>query len=77
MQRIASLFMNNRSQALRIPKEFELPGTEVTISQQADGSLIVSPRRSLLHHLASLGPLAPEDALGDIPPEPPIDDVTL
>ncbi len=66
MQRVASLFRNNRSQALRIPKEFELPGTEATIFRQADGSLIIRPRLSLVDHLNSLEPLAPEDVLGDI-----------
>ena len=38
--RKVSLFRNGRSQAMRIPKEFELPGTEATIRKE-DGKLIV------------------------------------
>ncbi len=76
MERVASLFLNNRSQAVRIPKEFELPGNEVTIARQADGSLVIRPRRRLAEVIASLDPLPPGDTLGDIP-ELDLDDVTL
>ena len=42
--RKVSLFRNGRSQAIRIPKEFELPGTEATIVK--DGNrLIIEPVR--------------------------------
>ncbi len=37
--RKVSLFRNGRNQAIRIPKEFELPGTEATIRQE--GNLLV------------------------------------
>ena len=73
MERIAKLFMNNRSQAVRIPKEFELPGAEVVISRQSDGSLVVRPKRRLDALLASLPPLAVEDrldAIADLEAEP-------
>jgi antitoxin VapB len=39
------LFRNNRNQAIRIPKEFELPGTEVVISRDGD-RLVIEPVRS-------------------------------
>lgn len=41
---IAKLFYNGRSQAMRLPKEFRFPGTEVYVRNVGD-SLIVSPRR--------------------------------
>ena len=67
MERIAKVFRNNRSQAVRIPKEFELPGDEVSVSRQPDGSLILRPRLRLEALIASLEPLAPEDRLDEIP----------
>jgi antitoxin VapB len=76
MERVASLFMNNRSQAVRIPKEFELPGSEVSIIRQADGSLVIRPVSHLAALVASLDPLPADDALNDIP-EMEIEDVAL
>jgi hypothetical protein len=32
----AKLFMNGRSQAVRLPKEFRMPGTEVYIERRGD-----------------------------------------
>ena len=43
MQRTAKIFMNNRSQAVRIPKEFQFSVSEVYIRKQGD-DLILSPR---------------------------------
>ena len=37
--RTASLFRNGRSQAVRIPKEFEFEGDEVLIRQEGPGKL--------------------------------------
>ena len=60
------LFRNGRNQAVRIPKEFELPGNEATIRKVGDQLILVpSPRRSLLAILATLPPLAPEHSLPD------------
>ncbi len=42
MQRTAKVFMNNRSQAVRIPKEFRSSVREVYIRKQGD-DLILSP----------------------------------
>lgn len=58
-ERRVSLFRNGRSQAVRIPKEFELPGDEVLIRKE-DGNLVIEPirkKRSLLEVLASLEPI--------------------
>ncbi|MDG5822402.1 antitoxin [Xylella fastidiosa] len=38
----AKLFRNNRSQAVRIPVEFELPGDRVLIHREED-KLIIEP----------------------------------
>jgi antitoxin VapB len=43
MQRTAKVFMNNRSQAVRIPKEFQFSTSEVFIRKQGD-EVILSPR---------------------------------
>ena len=43
MQRTAKIFMNNRSQAVRLPKEFQFSTTEVFIRRQGD-EVILSPR---------------------------------
>lgn len=76
MERIAKVFRNNRSQAVRIPKEFELPGDEVSISRQPDGSLVLRPRLRLAALIASLEALPPEDRLDEIP-DLEIEDVAL
>lgn len=36
----AKLFMNGQSQAVRLPKEFRMPGKEVQIRRQGKGVLI-------------------------------------
>jgi len=53
------LFRNNRSQAVRIPVEFELPGERALISRKGD-KLIIEPVRTstgLLELLAKWSPL--------------------
>lgn len=70
--REAKLFRNNKSQAVRIPADFELPGTHVLIHREGD-RLILEPirRKNLLDVLAELEPLGPEDEF------PQIDDTLL
>jgi antitoxin VapB len=65
IERRVRLFTNGRNQALRIPREFELPGEEAIIRK--DGNrLIVEPvaKPSLLSVLATLDPLG--ETLPDI-----------
>ena len=66
------LFRNNRNQAIRIPVEFELPGSEAIISRDG-GRLIIEPvrRKGLAALLNSWKPLD-EDFLeiNDPPPAP-------
>lgn len=64
--RAAKLFRNDRSQAVRIPADFEFPGNRVLIHK--DGKRLViepEPRRGLLDVLRSLPALGPEDAFPD------------
>ena len=69
-ERRASLFRNGRNQAVRIPREFELPGKEVTIRLE-HGRLILEPvtPMSLLGYLQEMTPVA-EDWPGIEDPEP-------
>ena len=61
------LFRNGRNQAVRIPREFELPGREATIRKVGE-RLILEParRKSLLRVLEAMTPLAPGEALPDV-----------
>lgn len=58
VERHVKLFKNGRSQAVRIPREFELPG-EDAIMRKENGRLIIEPAppRSLLAVLAGLKPI--------------------
>jgi antitoxin VapB len=67
-----NLFRNGRNQAVRIPREFELPGDSALMRKDGD-RLIIEPTvvSSLTAYLASLTPLAetfPE--IEDRAPEP-------
>ena len=65
--REAKLFRNNRSQAVRIPAEFEFSGSRVLIHKDGDRLIIEpEPRPDLLDTLRSLSPLDPEDAPDDL-----------
>jgi antitoxin VapB len=59
------LFKNGRSQAVRIPREFELPGNEATLRRDERGRLILEPvgRPRLLDLLATWTPLDETDQL--------------
>lgn len=69
--REAKLFRNNRSQAVRIPAEFELPGDRVRIHQEG-AKLIIEPITGpgniveLLAQWKKETPLGPEDQFPDI-----------
>lgn len=57
-ERHASLFRNGRNQAVRIPREFELEGTEVLIRKDGDRLILIPVRKNrLLDLLASWEPL--------------------
>ncbi|UMM63808.1 antitoxin [Aristophania vespae] len=65
--REARLFRNNKSQAVRIPVDFELPGKSVLIHKDGD-CLIIEPlaHKGLSAALANLQPLLPEDYFPEI-----------
>jgi antitoxin VapB len=65
-ERHVKLFKNGRNQAVRIPREFELPGEDAIMRKEGE-RLIIEPAapRSLLALLATLKPLKE-----DFPPIP-------
>jgi antitoxin VapB len=66
-ERRVKLFKNGRNHAVRIPREFELPGNDAIMRKEGDKLIIESALpQSLLQLLATLKPLD-EDF-------PPIDD---
>ena len=70
--RHVKLFRNGRNQAVRIPREFELPGEDAILRKDGDRLILeAAPPTSLLARLASLRPL-PEDfpPFDDPPPGP-------
>ena len=69
-ERHVRLFRNGRNQAVRIPRELELPGTEAFLWKDGD-RLILEPVRpaGLLDVLAALGPL--DEGLPDVTDAPP------
>lgn len=71
-ERHVKVFKNGRNQAVRIPREFELPG-EVAIMRKEGERLIIEPAppRSLLGVLATLAPLNEDfPPIHDVPPDP-------
>jgi antitoxin VapB len=71
-ERHVKLFKNGRNQALRIPREFELPGEDAIIRKEGRRLIIEPvPPKSLLAVLASL-PTLEEDfpPIEDRPAEP-------
>ncbi|WP_312807531.1 antitoxin [Agrobacterium cavarae] len=77
--KIAQVFNNGRSRAIRIPKEFEFEADQVEIRMNENGDLVVHPVKAprspagLVAFLRTLEPLAEEDQMPEIedyPPEP-------
>ena len=71
-QRQVRLFRNGRNQAVKIPREFELPGDQAVMHKDGERLLLepVPPRPTLRAVLESLQPVDPElDGLDDLPPD--------
>jgi antitoxin VapB len=71
MRRTAKIFMNNRSQAVRLPKEFQFATTEVFIRKEGE-DVILSPRLTFgSDYLESDSVASPEfmEGVEDLPPE--------
>lgn len=80
----AKLFMHGRSQAVRLPKEFRLPGKEVRVRRVGRGVLLEPMERDIKDIeaiLAEIDRLRSEDFLPEgrpeQPPVPPEDDVSF
>jgi antitoxin VapB len=71
-ERHLKLFKNGRNQAVRIPREFELPGEDVVIRKEGQRLIIEpAPAKSLLAVLATLPTLDEEfPPIEDLPAEP-------
>ena len=74
-ERHVKLFKNGRNQAVRIPREFELPGEDAIMRKEGD-RLIIEPAqpKSLLALLETLQPL--DETFPPIP-DMPADPVAL
>ena len=72
IERHVKLFKNGRNQAVRIPREFELPGEDAIIRKEGQRLIIEpAPPRSLLAVLAALSTLDEEfPPIEDLPAEP-------
>ena len=72
MERHVKLFKNGRNQAVRIPREFELPGEDAIIRKEGQRLIIEpAPPQSLLAVLAALPTLDEElPPIQDSPAEP-------
>jgi antitoxin VapB len=71
-ERYVKLFKNGRNQAVRIPREFELPGEDAIIRKDGQRLIIEpAPPQSLLAVLATLQTLDEEfPPIQDSPAEP-------
>ena len=62
--KVASVFTSGNSQAVRIPKEFQIKTKQVTIVQRGD-ELVLKPKyKTFGELLASLPKLSPDDVAG-------------
>ena len=71
-ERHVKIFKNGRNQAVRIPREFELPGDEAVMRKEG-ARLILEPKppKSLLSVLAGLKPISEHfSPIADLPPGP-------
>jgi antitoxin VapB len=68
MQRTAKIFMNNRSQAVRIPREFQFSTSEVYIRKEGN-DIILSPRPKDWSAFLAGPPASPEfmEGIEDLP----------
>jgi antitoxin VapB len=72
VERYVKLFKNGRSQAVRIPREFELPGEDAVMRKEGARIIIEpAPARSLLARLKTWEPLDEDfGAIEDLPADP-------
>ena len=70
--RRVKLFRNGSNQAVRIPREFELPGNEAVLTKEGDRlTLEPAPKGGLLAYLAQMTPIDEDfGPIEDLPAEP-------
>jgi antitoxin VapB len=78
-ERQVKLFRNGRNQAVRIPREFELPGTEAIMRREGDRLVIEAapPAKSLVDLLDEWAKEPPLDEAWEEPDDPPPKPVDL
>jgi antitoxin VapB len=65
MQRTAKIFMNNRSQAVRLPKEFQFSTSEVFIRRQGSDVILSARPMDWSAYLTS-GSVASKEFMEDV-----------
>lgn len=65
MQRTAKIFMNNRNQAVRLPKEFQFNAQEVFIRKEGS-DVILSPKPANWSSYVLNGPVASEAFMEEV-----------
>ena len=71
MQKLAKIFMNKRSQAVRLPKQFQFATSEVFIRMQGEDVVLSARPKDWSTYLTS-GPVASEglmEQIDDLPIE--------
>jgi antitoxin VapB len=67
-ERHVKLFKNGRSQAVRIPREFELPGEDAIMRKEGCRLIEPAPALSLADYLATLDDIEEDfGAIDDLP----------
>lgn len=69
MERTAKVFFTNRSQAVRLPKEFQFDVDEVYIYRDGD-KVILSPKPANWENYLANGRVAPADFMADVDDQP-------
>jgi antitoxin VapB len=76
IERRVRLFRSGGSQAVRIPRDFELPGSEALLRKEGDRLVIEPmPRQSVLELLSTWNPL--DEGLPAIDDFGPVEDVKV
>lgn len=65
MAKTAKIFLTNRSQAVRLPKEFQFEATEVFIRKEGE-EVILSPRPADWSDYLAKGPVASAEFMDNV-----------
>lgn len=65
LQRVAKLFMNNRSQAVRLPKDFQFRTDQVFIRKEGS-DVVLSPRPTDWSSYLANAPIASPTFMGNV-----------